>query len=161
VNLYYARIDTNRYFGEHHARTSIFFINAEPEWKVKAAGFSVVPCPRSFERDDSFELIGEIRDESSIKEFEKESVFRIKSRKQQFSGFLTISQYCYCCVDSPDIVPLPPATMAPNQSNTLIYENEDVEKVKTYEKKGELLSRESHSTIDNALCRKVPLPGGK
>lgn len=34
--------------------------------------------------------------------------------------------------------------MAPNQSNTLIYENEDVEKIKTYEKKGELLSRESH-----------------
>jgi hypothetical protein len=51
--------------------------------------------------------------------------------------------------------------MAPNQSSTLIYENEDVEKVKTYEKKGELLSRESHSTTDNVPCRKVPLADGK
>jgi hypothetical protein len=41
--------------------------------------------------------------------------------------------------------------MAPNQSNTLIYENEDVEKVKTYEKKGELLSQARHSTT-NAQC---------
>jgi hypothetical protein len=54
-----------------------------------------------------------------------------------------------------------PATMAPNQSNTLIYENEDVEKVKTYEKKGELLSRESYSSTDNVPCQKVPLAGGK
>ena len=42
--------------------------------------------------------------------------------------------------------PRSPGTMAPNQSNTLIYENEDVEKVKTYEKKGEWLCWESHST---------------
>jgi hypothetical protein len=41
--------------------------------------------------------------------------------------------------------------MAPNQRNTLIYENEDVEKVKTYEKKGELLSWERQSTTD-AQC---------
>lgn len=49
--------------------------------------------------------------------------------------------------------------MAPNQNNMLLYENEDVEKVKTYEKKGELYW-ESQSTTP-CPGRKVPLVCGK